>query len=214
MTIRHHISEDLLLAHACGQLPEAFNLVVAAHLSLCDECRARAGAFDALGGAVIEAGEVAPLADGALEAALARITGAPRDDTPRPLRSRGLLPAPLQDYVGGDLEAVRWRPMGLGVKQAILPTGREATARLLYIPAGAAMPGHGHGGLELTLVLRGAFFDEDRRFGPGDVEIADAATQHSPVAEATGPCICLAASDAKLKFSGLLPRLAQPFFRI
>ena len=214
MTIRHHISEDLLLAHACGQLPEAFNLVVAVHLSLCDECRARAGAFDALGGAVIEAAEAATMADEALEATLARITGSPREKVRRPLRSRGVLPAPLQDYVGGDLEAVRWRPMGLGVKQAILPTAREASARLLYIPAGAAMPGHGHRGLELTMVLSGAFVDEGRRFGPGDVEIADAGTQHTPVAEEWGDCICLAASDAKLRFSGLLPRLAQPFFRI
>lgn len=214
MTIRHHISEDLLLAHACGQLPEAFNLVVAAHLSLCDECRARASAFDALGGAVIEAAEAAPMADEALEATLARITGSPREEVLRPVRSRGVLPAPLQDYVGGDLEAVRWRPMGLGVKQAILSTAHEASARLLYIPAGAAMPGHGHRGLELTMVLSGAFVDEGRRFGPGDVEIADATTQHTPVAEESGDCICLAATDAKLRFSGLLPRLAQPFFRI
>ena len=219
MTIRHHISEDLLLAHACGQLPEAFNLVVAAHLSLCDECRARAGALDALGGAVIAAGAVVPMANDAVEAALARITGQPQGTARPAVRVAGLLPAPLQDYIGGGLDAVRWRSVGMGVRQAILPTdrtgsARDVTARLLYIPAGAAMPGHGHGGLELTMVLRGAFVDEGHRYGPGDVEIADAATEHSPVAEEWGDCICLAASDAKLKFSGLLPRLAQPFFRI
>ena len=217
MTIRHHISEQLLLAHACGQLPEAFNLVVAAHLTLCDECRARAGAFDALGGAVIDAGEASAMADGAFEVALARLSGA-APERARPA-VRGVLPAPLPDYVGGDLDAVRWRSVGLGVRQAILPTahtgsGRAATARLLYIPAGAAMPGHGHGGLELTMVLQGAFVDAGRRYGPGDVEIADEATQHTPVAAAGADCICLAAADAKLKFSGLLPRLAQPFFRI
>lgn len=217
MTIRHHISEQLLLAHACGQLPEAFNLVVAAHLTLCDECRARAGAFDALGGAVIDAGEASAMADGAFEVALARLSGA-APERARPA-VRGVLPAPLPDYVGGDLDAVRWRSVGMGVRQAILPTeragsGRAATARLLYIPAGAAMPGHGHGGLELTMVLQGAFVDAGRRYGPGDVEIADEATQHTPVAAAGADCICLAAADAKLKFSGLLPRLAQPFFRI
>ena len=85
MTIRHHISEQLLLAHACGQLPEAFNLVVAAHLSLCDECRARAGAFDALGGAVIDGAEGVAMADEAVEAALARITGCPREVARPPL---------------------------------------------------------------------------------------------------------------------------------
>ncbi len=217
MTIRHHISENLLLAHACGQLPEAFNLVVAAHLTMCDECRARAGAFDALGGAVIDADPGAgmdDMADAAVAAAVARITGAPQVKAWPVARAAGVLPAPLADYVGGDLDAVRWRSVGMGVRQAILPTARGASARLLHIPAGAAMPGHGHGGLELTLVLQGAFVDEGERYGPGDVESADAATQHTPVAEAWGDCICLAASDAKLKFSGLLPRLAQPFFRI
>jgi len=214
MTIRHHLSEQLLLAHACGQLPEAFNLVVAAHLTLCDECRARAGAFDALGGAVIDAGGGVEMADEAIEAAVARITGFPREAARLPVRAQGVLPTPLADYVGGDLDAVRWRPVGMGVRQAILPTSKDATARLLHIPAGAAMPGHGHGGLELTMVLQGAFLDEGRRYGVGDVEIADEATQHTPVAEAGGDCICLAAADAKLKFSGLLPRLAQPFFRI
>ncbi|MGQ0565315.1 MAG: ChrR family anti-sigma-E factor [Gemmobacter sp.] len=214
MTIRHHISEDLLLAHACGQLPEAFNLVVAAHLSLCDECRARAGALDAVGGAVLDAGAPETIADETIEAALVRIMGAPRDTARPATRPRGVLPAPLPDYIGGDLDAVRWRSVGMGVRQAILQTDRDATARLLYIPAGAAMPGHGHGGLELTMVLQGAFLDDGRRYGPGDVDIADEATRHTPVAEVGADCICLAAADAKLRFSGLLPRLAQPFFRI
>jgi putative transcriptional regulator len=213
-TIRHHISEQLLLAHACGHLPEAFNLVVATHLSLCDECRARAGAFDALGGVVIERGEAVAMAEGAVEAALAGIAARPREPARPPLRRQGVLPAPLADYVGGDLAAVRWRSMGMGVRQAILPTARQATARLLYIPAGAAMPGHGHGGLELTMVLQGAFVDDGQVYGPGDVEIADEATEHAPVAATGADCICLAASDAKLRFRGLLPRLAQPFFRI
>jgi putative transcriptional regulator len=214
MTIRHHISEDLLLAYACGALPEAFNLVVAAHLTMCDECRARAGALDALGGAVIEAEAGEAMAEDAVEAALARIMRAPREIAMPVRPRRGLLPAPLQDYVGGDLDAVRWRPVGMGVRQAILPTERSASARLLCIPAGAAMPGHGHGGLEMTMVISGAFVDEGRRYGPGDVEIADEATEHTPVAEAWADCICIAASAAKLRFTGLLPRLAQPFFRI
>jgi putative transcriptional regulator len=66
----------------------------------------------------------------------------------------------------------------------------------------------------MTLVLQGAFLDGAVRFGVGDVEIADQSTEHRPVAEAWGDCICLAATDSKLRFSGLIPRLAQPFFRI
>ena len=34
------------------------------------------------------------------------------------------------------------------------------------------------------------------------------------IAEAGADCICLAATDAPLRFRGVLPRLAQPFLRI
>ena len=62
--------------------------------------------------------------------------------------------------------------------------------------------------MELTLVLQGAFRDAEDRFGPGDVEIADEELEHTPVAEAGADCICLAATDAPLRFNRLIPRLA------
>ena len=212
MTIRHHLSDQLLMAYSAGELPEAFGLVVATHLTMCDDCRARAAAFDAVGGALVEAasGPVGPMDD-----MLARILALPqsRPETPAP-RRRSILPAPLADYAGGDLDAVRWRPVGMGVRQAILPTDKGATARLLYIPAGQSVPDHGHRGMELTLVLQGAFRDETDRFGRGDVEIASENLNHTPVAEPGADCICLAATDAPLRFRSFIPRLAQPFLRI
>lgn len=212
--IRHHLSDELLMAYAASGLPEAFNLVIAAHLSLCDECRARSMTFDALGGAVLD-DQVADMAAGSLDACLARIGALPQASARAPRRSDPTLPAPLLDYVGDGLDSVKWRPMGMGVRQAILPTGdKGASARLLYIPAGAAVPDHGHNGLELTLVLQGAFRDHTDRFGRGDIEIADPSVEHTPVAEAGDACICLAATQGSLKFNALLPRLAQPFFRI
>lgn len=215
-TIKHHLTEALLMGYSAGTLPEAFNLVVASHVSLCDTCRAALAGYDALGGAVLEdeAGTAEPGTD-ALERTLARIAATPAPPEARPERRAGAtLPAPLRDYVGGDLDAVRWRAVGGGVKQAVLPTSKAATVRLLSIPGGAAMPDHGHRGTELTLVLQGAFRDADGRFGRGDIEVATEALTHTPVAEEGAPCICLAATDAPLRFSGLLPRLVQPFIGI
>ncbi|MCB1407317.1 MAG: ChrR family anti-sigma-E factor [Rhodobacteraceae bacterium] len=211
--IRHHLTDSLLMAYSAGQLPEAHNLAVATHVSLCDECRARMESFDTLGGAVIDSVEGVGLSDDSLAATLARI----RDAAPpaqRAPRKRGVFPGPLQDYVGGDLDAVRWRSIGGGVQQAILPTTKQASARLLRIPGGTAVPDHGHRGLELTLVLQGAFSDEDGHFGRGDIEIADQQVNHTPTAEPGEDCICLAVTDAPLRFNSLIPRLLQPFVRI
>ncbi|AWD21777.1 ChrR family anti-sigma-E factor [Pseudogemmobacter blasticus] len=215
MTIRHHLSEPLLMAYAAGELPEAFALVVATHVSLCDDCRARSEAWEAVGGAVVEDG-FAPMGDDALEACLARLDGLEQEPrpVPQPAPRRSVFPAPLAAYVGGDVSAVKWRSLGKGVRQAILPTDRQAAARLLYIPAGVAVPDHGHRGLEMTLVLQGAFSDATGRFARGDVEIADGDLEHVPVAEPGEDCICLAATDAPLRFKAMIPRLAQPFMRI
>ncbi len=216
--IRHHLTDSLLLGYAAGSLPEAFNLVVATHVSMCDECRARLAAHEAVGGVVLESAEAVEMGHDSLGATLRLIAGGPkapiRTERSRPPRAEGFLPAPLAGYVGGGIDAVKWRAIGGGIRQAILPTSRDATVRLLHIPAGAAVPDHGHRGTELTLVLQGAFRDEADRFGRGDIEVADASMDHRPVAETGSDCICLAATDARLRFNSLLPRIAQPFFRI
>jgi putative transcriptional regulator len=212
-TIRHHLSDALLTGYATGHLAEAISLVAASHISLCDECRARLASLEALGGALVDSGDELAMAEDALDRVLARL--APPDRRTAPLRAgRTVLPQPLRDYVGGDVEAVKWKSLGGGVRQAILRAGPRATARLLYIPAGQAVPDHGHRGLELTLVLQGAFRDEVDRFGPGDLEIATEDLEHQPVAEDGEACICLAVTDAPLRFTGVLPRLLQPIFRI
>lgn len=212
--IKHHLTDDLLMAYAAGTLPEAFDLMVATHLSLCDHCRARAESFDAVGGHVLEdQSDSISMSDASLAATMALIAqGAP---TPKPAKPGcAVLPTPLQDYVGGTVDDIQWKSIGMGVKQAILPTSKDATARLLFIPAGVAVPDHGHHGTELTMVLQGAFSDEVDRFARGDVEIADEDLEHTPVADMSEDCICLAVTDAPLKFNKLMPRLFQPFLRI
>ena len=211
--IRHHLSDSLLMAYSAGQLPEAFNLIVATHVSMCDECRARLASFDAVGGALIDEAPPVDMAEGSLAATMARIKAGGNTVRPAPQR-QGIFPAPLAEAVGGGPEAVRWRSIGGGVRQAILPTGTGATARLLHIPGGVAVPDHGHKGTELTLVLQGAFRDETDRFGPGDIEIANEDLEHTPIAEEGLDCICLAVTDAPLRFNALIPRLLQPFLKI
>ncbi|KAA9006045.1 ChrR family anti-sigma-E factor [Histidinibacterium aquaticum] len=216
--IAHHLPDAMLRGYCAGTLPEAFDLVVASHISLCDECRARMHAFDAVGGALLDQADEAELSEDSLAATFRLIEGidvekAKAEETPPPATS-GVLPAPLRSYVGGDLDAVSWKRVGGGVSQAILPVEGDASVRLLRIPGGVEVPDHSHSGSEMTLVLAGAFSDAAGRFGPGDVEMADDDVTHTPIAEPGEDCICLAATEAPLRFSGLLPRLAQKVMRI
>jgi len=216
MSLNHHISEELLLSYEAGSLAEGWSLAVATHLAYCQPCRASAGAAARVGGALLDAIDIAPMRDGAQQSALARIDvvdvePAAKANGPKTFN----VPAPLRSYIGDDLDGVAWRKLGTGARQFFISTGDAETAvRLLRIPAGAPVPEHGHRGLELTVILRGTLVDKDERFEVGDVEEANDSIEHQPRAGKDEDCICLAVTDAPLRFKSLIVRLAQPFLKI
>ena len=222
MSIQHHPDDELLLRYATGELPEAWSVLVATHVALCLECRSKVRAAEAVGGTLVAEAKPVDMLEGAFEATLAR-TLAPRSENGAGAvvshadgdETKPLLPQPLRDYAGGDLNGVKWRRLGRGAYQIPLVSDRGSpAARLLRIPAGRPVPEHGHNGLELTMVLRGSFTDGGQRFGVGDVQTADADLEHQPVAEHGEDCICLAVTDAPLRFRGLFARMVQPFIGI
>lgn len=209
--ISHHIPEAVMASYVAGTLPHAFSLVVASHISLCDECRTRQLAHEAVGGAVLDSVASEPLT-GALRDNVFGALDDPIEADPIPAARRGVYPGPVAELLKG--KDPKWKALGGGVKQCILHMDGEGSSRLLYIPGGQAVPDHGHNGMEMTLVLQGAFSDETGDFGVGDVEVADSDLDHVPVAKDGEACICLAATDAPLKFNTFLPRLLQPLFGI
>jgi putative transcriptional regulator len=208
--ITHHTPDALLAAYAAGSLPLPFAVVVAAHVSMCMECRAALEAHHAVGGVVLDATDTADLSNDLKTNVLAMLD-APVQPEPT-FKSSGVYPGPVMEALKG--KPPRWKKLGAGVRQNILSASDEGSVRLLYIPPGQAVPDHSHNGLELTLVLQGSFSDETGRFGVGDLEMADEDLEHTPIADAGAPCICLAATDAPLRFTSFMPRLLQPFFRI
>jgi len=210
--ITHHIPEPMMMAYAAGSLENPFALIVAAHVSLCDECRARLGAFEAVGGAMLAEEPAVEVTDTMKQSVLAMLD-APEEEPPLVENKRsGVYPGPVMQALKG--KPPKWKSVGGGVRQTLLHADQNGSLRLLYIPPGKAVPDHGHNGVELTLVLQGAFRDETGYFGVGDVEVADDTLEHTPIAEPGDPCICLAATDAPLKFNALIPRILQPFMRI
>jgi putative transcriptional regulator len=177
---------------------------------MCDECRATLESFDAVGGQVMEDQSPVTMNDDAFAKTMAMV-GKQSIQLPKPAND---IPSVLAGYVGGSLDDVEWRSLGGGIKQKIVLTGRDATARLLYIPAGQSAPDHGHSGMELTLVLRGAFKDDSGHYRAGDIEITDDSIEHTPIADMGEDCICLAVTEAPIRFTSIFYRALQPFFKI
>ncbi|MEO0729914.1 MAG: cupin domain-containing protein, partial [Pseudomonadota bacterium] len=119
---------------------------------------------------------------------------------------------PLVRLTGHTLDTVPWRRLGWGVWHypIALKGERSGDLRLIKVQGGQAMPEHGHGGSELTLVLDGAYHDELGTFAAGDIADLDDDIEHRPVADSDMGCICLIASDRKARFTGVIGRLIQP----
>ena len=214
MSPRHHISDDLLVSYAAGSLAEGWSLAVATRLSLCARCRQRLGVAEAAGGQLLETLDAGSASDDSWAAVRDRLGVPPKVETATQPET-AILPRPLRDYVGGDLAQIRWKMLGKGAAQLRIRTGDGDTqVRLLKIPAGKPVPEHSHRGRELTVVLSGAFNDGETLFVRGDVEDADDSVQHVPTATAEADCICLAVTEAPLRFRSWVVRALQPILGI
>jgi len=221
--VQHHISDELLLDYATGNLTEGWSIAVATHLALCPTCRNRLSFMEHTGGQLLEAAdenETPAISTDSWAAMKAKLSseGPSKASAAKPVAAPAdipVLPEPLRSYLGGDVEALKWKSLGRGAYHIPIKTGdQQSQVRLLKIPAGKPVPEHSHGGRELTLVLKGAFTDGATVFKRGDIEEADETLTHQPVATPDEDCICLAVTDAPLKFKSLLVRLVQPVLGI
>ncbi|MEK9969411.1 MAG: ChrR family anti-sigma-E factor [Ferrovibrio sp.] len=203
----HHIPGELLLDYATGTLEEPWSLVVACHLTLCPHCRRELAVIESAAGTLIEQIDPTPSAAGAGGFAAVAAQLGPQEpagiDHVVPAPDPDGLPRPLRNYIG---DGIRWRWSGAGLQSFALPVtkNRGGMVSLLKVAPGAGLPMHSHAGDEMTLVLSGGYTVGDTAFQRGDVEVANGAVEHSPIAMAGRPCLCLAVTDAPLRFSGRL----------
>jgi putative transcriptional regulator len=218
MNINFHLSDDLLLRYSSGNLDEASGLLVASHLALCPNCRARNASADSLGGFILDSLPEAAVSPAMMDSVLARVrreSKAAARPAPSPAGANAVIPEPLRSYVGGDVHELKWALLAPRVHQVRINTpGSRASARLLRFQSGLSVPAHGHRGRELTLVLTGSLCDRDAILCRGDIAETDEKTEHQPYAGPGEDCICLAVTDAPLRFKNMFARLLQPLFGI
>lgn len=211
-TTRHHPSDDALLEHAAGTLAGGPARVLACHLELCAECRARLQTLEAVGGFLLETIEPMAVSPTAFAAALAAIDMPLAEHTratqaPTPAMRRPALPTGMQwPRSLEDCRAAPWRWLGPGVRwsRVTLPEDRAANLFLLRVSAGCRLPSHTHSECEWTQVLYGAFEDRRAQFAAGDFDSADCDVRHQPGVRVGTECICLTAVEGRLRFDSAL----------
>ncbi len=216
--ILHHPKTETLADYAAGRLEEARSVVIASHLTLCDECRRAVADFEALGGLALESETPVAMNDGSMESFWAR-AGAQDVPAPKPKARRAAndfdlaAALPLRAYLKTDIDSIKWRTVAPGVAQHVIDAEgyRDGVLRLLRISPGTQVPKHTHKAEELTLILRGAYRDEIGEFRPGDLADLDGDAEHTPTAFGEEDCICLIATNAPLVFKDLMGKMVQPF---
>lgn len=194
----HHPSDDILTAYTAGALEPGFGLVVGAHVEVCAHCRARVGAFEAAAGAALGKladDEVSPDALAKVMARVERNEPAPKADS-RPFLERL------------SLKRKRWVAPGVWVAGVDTPHASQNRVYLLSVGPGGLTARHQHSGAEFCTVLTGAYRDELGLFAAGDFAAAEGDLNHQPVVQGDEACVCLFATEGRLKPQGLLGRLA------
>jgi len=217
VSITRHPDTAWLFDFANGSLSPGFELLISAHVAACTTCAREVQMAEQLGAELM----LASPARGTLVTAEDIMDADPADSawvTPRrgvPSATEAVdLQGLVSKYLDCGLSALSWGNAGKGLQIARLRADQDERVMLLRAAPETVLPRHTHDGSELTLVLKGAYFAGDAIYAAGDVEDADESVDHQPVVTREGECLCLAVTDAPLRFRSWLPRLAQGFLGI
>ena len=218
--MKYHPNPDLLLRYSAGSLEPAVAFSVAVHLKLCTSCQAQYAELESLGGDLIESMEDAPIQQKgfdnlmdklmeqgnqpALELAIDEAINTANEyfDEQSAIAS-SYLPL-LNDLTRSDYSAIGWSKVGSKMaRSSIDMLDGQNKIELLKFKPGAKIPQHTHRGNEYTVILDGDYTDEIGTFKRGDFIHMTADNHHQPIAGKQG-CICLAVTDAPMKFTGAL----------
>ncbi|HEX2528056.1 MAG TPA: ChrR family anti-sigma-E factor [Geminicoccus sp.] len=208
------VRQELLMAFAAGRLAEPVTLAIATHVALNPKAHAVVRAYEELGGRFLEELEPEPLPPGSLDAVMALLDTPPV--TPRPrtgIQQDPSIPPVLARYLPAPIDQLPWKRLGPVAEYPLLKEVAGYKTQLLRIQAGRKVPQHTHDGNELTVVLRGAYGDGIGHYARGDLSVADGSINHQPKADEGEECLCLAVTDARLRLTGTLGRLLNPFIR-
>lgn len=220
--ISHHPSSEMLLEFSEASVSTAASVAVAAHLSLCTQCRDKAADLEAglaeglLGGTVEVHAAGMDLDIQKMASAISSRAPIPqaveRSSRENEIQVEDLtigIPAVLGKLATG---VNRWKHYRNGVSLANVPVDNISQCDFLYMKPGGKVPMHTHGGTEITLVLDGKFRDDDGEYNVGDFLVRDASDTHTTESD-TG-CLCFAVLEKPVVFKKGPARLLNLWNRL
>lgn len=210
---RHHPDSLTLMEYSAGNLSEPHALCIRLHLDKCPHCRSRADTLDSLGAVMMEEQPKVSVSESIFDNILSRIDSEPTSEAVQPAPPRM---GALQKLLGEDLNELPWkRQLGdvsvLDISEKF--PGQNEQVVLQKLVAGGKAPAHTHRGNETTIVLQGAFADQNGVFNQWDFVVLNEQDEHKPVAVGCEDCITLSVLSAPVKLTGRFTRLLNPFIR-
>lgn len=219
------VYNTLLLGYAAGTLNQAQDLIVSAHISMSPTGKALVQAYENIGGTIIETEcEPVDMCDRALDHVLScideKIEGEDVEECKQALHEKfGILegidlPEPLESAIHDFCSCTRWKSRYPGLKAIELPLAcKESKARIIKTAPAFQTPEHSHHGLEITLILDGAFSDDSGTYRRGDLIVTDDHIQHAPKSCPETGCVCMTVTSAPLKFTSNMGRVLNRLLR-
>ncbi|MCH2569163.1 MAG: ChrR family anti-sigma-E factor [Pseudomonadales bacterium] len=214
MNVNKHPDPAWWVSYSAGTLSAPFTAVLQAHLAVCPACRKQLQMADNVGAALMAASAHAEELATADDLPPSEI-GHQTDEPVEWARNNVLDTSEFTDrYIGMHLDGLDWIRAGRGLRVCRLGDAGSHSMWVIRAEPNTVLPEHSHNGSELTLVVKGSYFCEDRIYGVGEIEDADEGTLHQPVVTSGEECICIAAVEGPLRFKQWVPRLTQRFVGI
>lgn len=226
--IKHHPDHNMLTEYCAGTLDWALSLGITTHLHFCSECRNTVAQLNSIGGGLLNQCPQEQVSQDVFSNLMAQIQAsetttmavisAPVEQPLHPsiTKDRMLtnLPKVVRKLLPKD-KALRWKSVSPNLKMARLAAGQDKYEVAFHrICSGGKVAQHDHGGLEVTIVLKGSFSDGDGIYTPGDFLVRHPGEVHRPTAAQNEDCLCFSICEAPVRVTGLLGRLINPFLSI
>lgn len=225
--INHHPDENLLAEYSSGSLAWALSLSVCAHIQLCTHCRQKAANLNRIGGAMLNSSVAETCAPNSFENLMQRIRQQPvaekiseilaaneLDNVYRHNPLLNKLPKIVEKLLPANGK-LKWQRVSSALKTARL-TARQEEYEVAFqcISSGGKVVEHDHRGLEVTLVLKGSFSDEQGVYNEGDFLVRNAGETHRPTATLNEDCLCLSVVAAPVHVTGFFGHFINPLLSI